>query len=180
MREVLGTRYAYLKGRMRRNRNLGISFAFAGLLVPIIFLVMGIPLPWFYISVLLWSISSGYFYKYQNLKRGMRGERKVADALKRLDDSYYVFHDVVIGPHSSNIDHIVVGPNGIFVIETKNYSGEIVCEGDEWYRVYGWDKVRIKSVSVQAKRNAAIVGGLLRRKGVHKWVQPLIVFTDPP
>ena len=29
-----------------------------------------------------------------------------------------------------NIDHIILGSNGIFVIESKNYDGKIICNGD--------------------------------------------------
>jgi hypothetical protein len=179
MREVLKAEYAYLKGRMARNRNLAVLFALAGLFPPIIFPLIGLPLPWFYLSVALWIMSSRFLYKYRNLRRGVGGERKVADALKGLSDSYYVLHDVLLDPNSGNIDHILVGPNGVFVIETKNYSGEIICEGDSWHRVYGERKLPIKSISVQAKRNAAILGNILKRKGISKWVQPLLVFTNP-
>ena len=57
-------------------------------------------------------------------------------------------------PKAGNIDHIVLGPNGIFVIETKNYKGEISCYGDVWHGDYDTESYPIKSVSKQAKRNA--------------------------
>jgi hypothetical protein len=179
MKEALKAKHAYLKGRIARNRNLAVLFALAGLLPPIMFPLIGIPLPWFYLSMALWTISSSFLYRYQNLRRGFSGERKVADALKGLDDSYYVLHDVLLDPNLGNIDHILIGPNGVFVIETKNYSGEIVCEGDRWYRVYGERKSPIKSISIQAKRNAVILRNVLKRKGISRWVRPLLVFTNP-
>lgn len=49
-----------------------------------------------------------------------------------------------------NVDHLVMGPNGLFAIETKNYSTIVKCSGDDWF-VNG---KKIRSLSKQAKRNA--------------------------
>ena len=49
-----------------------------------------------------------------------------------------------------NVDHLVMGPNGLFAIETKNYSTFVKCSGDDWF-VNG---KKIRSLSKQAKRNA--------------------------
>ena len=63
-------------------------------------------------------------------KSGDRGELKVQYSLRALESrrsSYKVYHNVKLGPdpdHTNEYDTIVVGPNGIFHIETKNYGGE--------------------------------------------------------
>ncbi len=60
--------------------------------------------------------------------KGAKGELRVARQLRKLkDEQYKVFNDVLIrtGTRSSQIDHIVVSIYGIYVIETKNYSGWI-------------------------------------------------------
>ncbi len=60
--------------------------------------------------------------------KGAIGESRVARQLDKLkDEEYKVFSDVLIrtGRGSSQIDHIVISIYGIFVIETKNYSGWI-------------------------------------------------------
>jgi Nuclease-related domain len=78
------------------------------------------------------------------------------------------------------IDHIVLGPNGVFVLETKNWSGNIACNGDEWQRA-GKDNFS-GSPSRQVKRNAAKIQQLigdssnLRQLGV--WVEGVVVFTN--
>lgn len=58
---------------------------------------------------------------------GRRGERKVSGFLQNLPDNYYVIDDLTIPTRNSTtqIDHVVVSVYGIFVIETKNYSGWI-------------------------------------------------------
>lgn len=59
--------------------------------------------------------------------KGKYGERKVSKILMSLPSEYHLFNDVYIGinERSVQIDHVIVSPYGIFVIETKNYSGWI-------------------------------------------------------
>jgi len=61
--------------------------------------------------------------------KGYMGERRVRNILKRLDSKQYtVLYNVFIrlaDGRTTQIDHIVIGTTGIFVIETKNYTGWI-------------------------------------------------------
>lgn len=55
----------------------------------------------------------------ENIRLGLRGEQAVAAALHEVADcGFRAFHDFP-GGGNWNIDHIVVGPAGVFVIETK-------------------------------------------------------------
>lgn len=60
------------------------------------------------------------------MKRGEEGERIVAQYIERdlLPKGYAVFHDIQLTKDEKafNIDHLLVGPNGVFAVETKNYS----------------------------------------------------------
>jgi hypothetical protein len=53
---------------------------------------------------------------------GATGERQTAALLARLPDGWRVAHDIADG--RGNWDHVVVGPTGVYVIDTKTYSGE--------------------------------------------------------
>ena len=57
-------------------------------------------------------------------RKGALGEYEVGAELERLPDDYFVFNDVST-QEFGNFDHIVVGPKGIFAIETKNWTGLI-------------------------------------------------------
>jgi len=60
--------------------------------------------------------------------KGSIGESKVARQLNKLNyEEYEVLHDILIMTNNgtSQIDHVVVSIYGVFVIETKNYSGWI-------------------------------------------------------
>lgn len=56
-------------------------------------------------------------------EKGAEGERRVAEKLRDLPPEFVVFHDLRLpAPSKANVDHVVVGPNGIVAIDTKNYS----------------------------------------------------------
>lgn len=64
------------------------------------------------------------------IRSGDRGEHKVQQVLSSLQkpkSRYRVYHNIKLGPdreHTNEYDTLVIGPNGIFHIETKNYGGE--------------------------------------------------------
>ena len=60
--------------------------------------------------------------------KGARGEETVAALLATLPVGYHIFHDVACG-EAGGIDHVAVGPKGLFVIETKCWSGQVSVEG---------------------------------------------------
>lgn len=67
--------------------------------------------------------------------RGAQGEIKAARTLDGLPDAFAVFHDYHPRDASGqlarwNFDHVVVGPTGVFVVETKNYAERQVHSTD--------------------------------------------------
>src|SRR4029077_13677170 len=61
---------------------------------------------------------------YRSWSQGAEGEEVVGKVLEGLaEDGWCVIHDVCFG--RGNIDHIVVGPGGIFTIETKSRGGRV-------------------------------------------------------
>lgn len=59
-------------------------------------------------------------------------------------------------------DHIIVGKNGVFLIETKNYSGEITITKDgDWFQNKGVESHGIKNPVQQCNRHAAIVKSII-------------------
>lgn len=56
--------------------------------------------------------------------RGAAGERAVGAVLAQLEDEgWRALHDISLG--RGNVDHVLVGPGGIFTIETKSHPGRI-------------------------------------------------------
>jgi hypothetical protein len=59
-------------------------------------------------------------------QRGASGERHTARLLRRLTrEGFVVFHDLAVpGNASANVDHLVIGPTGVFVIDSKQWTGQ--------------------------------------------------------
>jgi Nuclease-related domain len=56
--------------------------------------------------------------EFRNLNLAKRGERRVSEVLRQFRHRDYItFDDLLLG--GINIDHVVVGPGGVFAIETK-------------------------------------------------------------
>src|SRR5207302_1764729 len=61
-------------------------------------------------------------------ERGSIGEAKLAEALAGID-GLVVLHDRRVHRTRGNIDHIIVGPAGVFVVDAKHYEGLIRIRG---------------------------------------------------
>jgi hypothetical protein len=86
---------------------------------------------------------------------GASGELATARALEQLKiEGFVVLHDRRIPGSSANIDHIVIGPPGVAVVESKSYSGRLRVRGDDVY-VGGYRKT-VQTVE-EAKREAQAV-----------------------
>jgi hypothetical protein len=121
-----------------------------------------------------------YLRKYRIYHGGLEGERQVAKLLSRtLGDDYYLLNDVYLQGGGGDIDHIVLGPSGVFVLETKNWNGSITCNGDEWQRP-GKNNPSA-SPSRQVKRNTGRIKQLIDNSALRLgdvWVEGIVVFTN--
>jgi Nuclease-related domain len=62
----------------------------------------------------------------QTWRRGAQGERRTARLLTSLERrGYQVFHDLAIPGSAANVDHLVIGQTGVFVIDSKRYHGHL-------------------------------------------------------
>jgi hypothetical protein len=63
---------------------------------------------------------------------GARGEEKLAQALEGID-GLRVLHDRRVPGTRGNIDHIVIAPAGVFVVDAKRYEGRIEIRNKGWF-----------------------------------------------
>jgi hypothetical protein len=63
---------------------------------------------------------------------GANGELRTAAQLDPLaSKDFVIMHDLKVPMSRANIDHLVIGPTGIFVVETKNVQGKVRFQGAE-------------------------------------------------
>jgi Nuclease-related domain len=57
-------------------------------------------------------------------RRGAMGERRTARLLEPLErQGWAVLHDLAVPGSRANLDHLVIGPGGVFVVDSKQYRG---------------------------------------------------------
>lgn len=135
------------------------------------------------VAVVVWRNTDR---RAQRFHLGIDGELVVGQMLERLRrDGYEIFHDLVEDGY--NIDHVLIGPPGIFVIETKMHSkpsetgGKITFDGRQiLINGHQPDRDPVAQVLANAARIGEIVGGATQRvpfiRGVilypEWWVDP--------
>jgi hypothetical protein len=133
------------------------------------------------LSLVLLGVFYFYLRKYRIYRGGWEGEKRVVKMLSsQFSDDFLLLNSLYLRGGGGDIDHVVLSPGGIFVLETKNWSGNIVCNGDNWQRS-GKESFNA-SPSRQVKRNVATIRSIidsnstLRHLGI--WVQGIVVFTN--
>jgi hypothetical protein len=115
----------------------------------------------------------------ERLRTGAEGEKQTGKALKRLSSPWTSFHDLDRGPGLGNIDHVVVGPGGVFLLDSKFFVGETAVENDV-VRVIRYEDPELAYVAErlpQRMRAASrqVHDDLRRKTRASVWVQPVVV-----
>lgn len=140
-----------------------------------------------YVGPFIWAavvFTIFYFlYKWARAKKkrnngyGAAGEKSTAHQLRFLGSEYKVLHGRIVkaGGSQQEFDHLVIGPNGLFHIETKNWSGDIAFTKDGVERSRGED---LKDPTAQLYRHEYILKELLREHHLHGEVVGILCFAN--
>jgi hypothetical protein len=114
-----------------------------------------------------------------DLRLGTEGERIVGERLETLrSQEYRIFHDIIEDDY--NIDHVIIGPEGVFAIETKTRSKPARGNATVTYdgrRVLVGGMAPDRDPIVQAKAAARRVRAILKEQcGVEVWVNPVVLY----
>jgi hypothetical protein len=93
-------------------------------------------------------------------QRGAQGERRTARLLDRLTrDGFVVFHDLAVPGSPANVDHLVIGPTGLFVIDSKQWTGTVHqgSDGLVWHNHYRLDRT-LETVRWEAETLGRLLG----------------------
>jgi hypothetical protein len=89
-------------------------------------------------------------------RRGAAGERRTARLLGPLErQGWAVLHDLAVAGSRANLDHLVIGPGGVFVIDSKQYRGRLQLDrsGRLWHGRYPLAPA-LRAVSFEADQAA--------------------------
>jgi Nuclease-related domain len=93
-------------------------------------------------------------------QRGAHGERCTARLLDRLSrEGFVVFHDLAVPGSPANVDHLVIGPSGVFVIDSKQWTGQVHqgADGLAWHNHYRLDRT-VETVRWEAQQVSRVLG----------------------
>ena len=125
--------------------------------------------------------------KLDILKAGIMGEEAANGCVKMLPDSYTAFRNLTVfyEGRKSELDFLIVGPTGLFVVEVKNLNGSVrgriddknwvlhkVGRGGTPYSKTFYNPV--KQVNTHVYRTA----NCLRRNGVQEYVSAAVYFSN--
>jgi hypothetical protein len=143
------------------------------------------PMPWLSGTFAFLALTYGAWNVWRtaphirNLRLAIVGEKTVGQGLEQLrQDGYAVYHD--IPGDGFNVDHVLVGPAGIFTIETKTWSkpvsvkASVVVDGDS---IVVDGRIPSRDPIPQARGQAAWISKNLKKSTGRDFpVIPVIVF----
>lgn len=117
---------------------------------------------------------------------GNRGEAAAVDFVRpvlRGGDVLLTNVCVEFEEKRTELDLVIVNPNGLFIVEVKNYKGQLIGSADD----YEWRKLKMtpggvvyeknaKNPIKQVKRQRWILANFLRQNGVRVWVNGYVLF----
>jgi hypothetical protein len=89
--------------------------------------------------------------------KGALGEMAVGRVLEQLGPEWTVLHAVPVGTGSSDIDHVLIGPAGVFTLNTKNHAGQPVWVAGSTFMVAGKKLRHLYNAGYEAARAAKLL-----------------------
>jgi hypothetical protein len=134
------------------------------------------------------GVAFDYYRGIEKLK-GNVGETNVSVKLRLgLPGDWVLMNDVIVEPAPdvfAQTDHILIGPPGLFVIETKAWQGAFTGFNDKWKRREGNKWVHCESPTAQNLRHVILIKKWIEKTGLVKvdrhhneWIKAAVVFTQ--
>jgi len=91
---------------------------------------------------------------------GAEGEAKVGAQFEKLlkkDPRWQVIHSIPVGARGSDIDHLIIGPGGVFTANTKNHPRAKIWVGGDTLMVNGQRQPYVRNARHEAERAAKLL-----------------------
>lgn len=147
MAKFIGTAGKHMKEKALNHRLNTIVGFFAGMLL--ITLILGMAIGYMWASRSIWGtvilvlvvvmsvpaikfldrLSDKQIRESRKEEKGADGERDFIKYLADLPDTYTVVSDLDFADSYGNIDHLIIGPTGVFAIDVKDWKGTVASDG---------------------------------------------------
>ncbi|MGV8912666.1 MAG: nuclease-related domain-containing protein [Rhodoglobus sp.] len=106
---------------------------------------------------------------------GAHGELKVGELLSHLGPEWLVLHAVPVGAGASDIDHVIVGPGGVFTVNTKRHRNKKIWVGERTLMVAGQKTDHLHNSRHEAQRASKLLSVAV---GSALQAHPVIAIVD--
>ncbi len=197
-------RLVKIKSQLKQNKNKALIKTALAILLDLCFLGFGlgmlfailtkkstihiaVPIVMLIIALVVFVLFLVYRKQFGILQSGVRGEDATLQILKKLPKEYTIITNPVILNRgiTMELDFVVIGKNGVFIVETKNYRGIISGKTSKstWKQVkHGKnDKVYEKEVNnpvKQAHRQGKRMLEMFKDFDITADVYPIVYFVD--
>lgn len=117
----------------------------------------------------------------RSYRAGRKGEEQVLDQLRTaLDDRWTIYHNLQLPDHKDDLDLILVGPGGVWVVQVKAFKNAVRYHNGSWEYQTGrnWRVVNRAHDPAQSKRQAALLSDYLAKQSIQRWVEPAIALAE--
>lgn len=109
---------------------------------------------------------------------GFSGENDIKTELTKLPDEFTVFQNLMLGNNKGNLDFVVTGPPGMFILEVKSHKGHIGYNGLE-LTVNGRSFTDKDFFRQMHGETWALKNYLSQQLGVNVFLHQVLVFSNP-
>ena len=192
-----------IKSELKTNKNkafwhtafaLFFTFIFASVGVVMLYAILienltlhiAFPCMFLALSLVLYYVYITKKKEYEVLNSGVKGEQQTFEILKKLPKDFTVITNPVLHNRGSvnELDFVVIGRNGVFVVESKNYRGIITgkTSAQNWKQIkHGKNKTyekEVKNPAKQAYRQGRRMAEMFVDVGISADIFPILYFVD--
>jgi Nuclease-related domain len=117
----------------------------------------------------------------EEYRRGQEGEDHVVELIiQALDGNWHLFRNIDLpGRNRGDLDLVLVGPPGVWVLEVKNFRGKYRNIGESWEYLRGkkW-KTASSNPSRQSFKNALRLANFLKADGLNVFVNAAVIWAN--
>lgn len=136
------------------------------------------------ILMIIWGVT----YGTPKERAGRQGEKRATEIIKQvLREDDILFTNVCIDyeEKEAELDNVIINRKGVFIVEVKNYSGELVGKEDD----YEWVKYKtsrggniyskqVRNPIKQVRRQVYILAHYLKSYGINVWVEGYVLLVN--
>lgn len=104
------------------------------------------------------------------------GERSVGNELDRLGPGWHVLHAIEVGENGAHLDHLVIGPAGVFIVEPAVHPGATVWVDSRAFLAGDHRHPYIRTMEYEIGRVERLLGGSV---GAPLEVSGILAVVDP-